>query len=336
MRRWAPTSRRSRTALRTWTGTAYADLGDHPGRARRPGGARRAALPRRRRTRRSACSRWASTRPCSPPRSRPAGGTRCASGPGRCRRSPWCAPAGRSRRSSCCAATGSCWPTSWASTRGRRCGPWRRRCCGSRRPSAPGCAPRFARRRRRGTAAVTAPPSRQGATATDADAGRAAPERIRHPASATASRHRWAVHRRAGRWSAARPSAPSWPRCWRRGGGHARGRARGRRPGHREDAPRRRRARGGRPGGVVSAVGRCSQDDGAPPLWPWYALLDGLGIDRPTELERAADGRGRRPRARLRGAGRPRPRRAGAGPRRNRSCSSSRTCTGPTPAPCEP
>ncbi len=38
---------------------------------------------------------------------------------------------------------------------------------------------------------------------------------------------------------------------------------------------------------VVSAVGRCSQDDGAPPLWPWYALLDGLGIDRPSELARA-------------------------------------------------
>ena len=42
--------------------------------------------------------------------------------------------------------------------------------------------------------------------------------------------------------------------------------------------------------GVVSAVGRCSQDDGAPPLWPWYALLDGLGIERPAELDRAADG----------------------------------------------
>lgn len=38
--------------------------------------------------------------------------------------------------------------------------------------------------------------------------------------------------------------------------------------------------------GAVPAVGRCSQDDGAPPLWPWYALLDGLGIERPTELAR--------------------------------------------------
>ena len=29
-RRWPPTSRRSRQSLRAWTGTAYADLGDHP------------------------------------------------------------------------------------------------------------------------------------------------------------------------------------------------------------------------------------------------------------------------------------------------------------------
>lgn len=38
--------------------------------------------------------------------------------------------------------------------------------------------------------------------------------------------------------------------------------------------------------GMATAVGRCSQDDGAPPLWPWYALLEGLGIDRPPELDR--------------------------------------------------
>jgi DNA-binding SARP family transcriptional activator len=44
-------------------------------------------------------------------------------------------------------------------------------------------------------------------------------------------------------------------------------------------------------GGVTAAVGRCSQDDGAPPLWPWYALLDGLGIEPPAALTRAdADG----------------------------------------------
>ena len=34
---------------------------------------------------------------------------------------------------------------------------------------------------------------------------------------------------------------------------------------------------------VAAVVGRCSQDDGAPPLWPWLALLDGLAGD-------AADG----------------------------------------------
>ena len=42
--------------------------------------------------------------------------------------------------------------------------------------------------------------------------------------------------------------------------------------------------------GVRAAVGRCSQDDGAPPLWPWLALLDGLGIERPPELERTEGG----------------------------------------------
>ena len=25
-------------------------------------------------------------------------------------------------------------------------------------------------------------------------------------------------------------------------------------------------------------VGRCSQDDGAPPLWPWRTVLDGIGM----------------------------------------------------------
>ncbi|MFC5176498.1 BTAD domain-containing putative transcriptional regulator [Nocardioides taihuensis] len=31
--------------------------------------------------------------------------------------------------------------------------------------------------------------------------------------------------------------------------------------------------------GVRVGVGRCSQDDGAPPLWPWRAVLEGLGLD---------------------------------------------------------
>ncbi|HEX6888899.1 MAG TPA: BTAD domain-containing putative transcriptional regulator, partial [Candidatus Nanopelagicales bacterium] len=38
--------------------------------------------------------------------------------------------------------------------------------------------------------------------------------------------------------------------------------------------------------GMLWAVGRCSQDDGAPPLWPWYALLDGLGVEQPAALAR--------------------------------------------------
>lgn len=29
--------------------------------------------------------------------------------------------------------------------------------------------------------------------------------------------------------------------------------------------------------GMLALVGRCSQDDGAPPLWPWRAVLEGLG-----------------------------------------------------------
>jgi DNA-binding SARP family transcriptional activator len=30
-------------------------------------------------------------------------------------------------------------------------------------------------------------------------------------------------------------------------------------------------------------VGRCSQDEGAPPLWPWAGVLEGLGLPLPTE-----------------------------------------------------
>ena len=33
--------------------------------------------------------------------------------------------------------------------------------------------------------------------------------------------------------------------------------------------------------GARVLVGRCSQDDGAPPLWPWRAVLAGLGIEPP-------------------------------------------------------
>lgn len=33
--------------------------------------------------------------------------------------------------------------------------------------------------------------------------------------------------------------------------------------------------------GAQVLVGRCSQDDGAPPLWPWRAVLTGLGVEPP-------------------------------------------------------
>ncbi len=39
--------------------------------------------------------------------------------------------------------------------------------------------------------------------------------------------------------------------------------------------------------GVRLLVGRCSQDDGAPPLWPWQQVLHGL--DRELEVEHSAD-----------------------------------------------
>lgn len=44
--------------------------------------------------------------------------------------------------------------------------------------------------------------------------------------------------------------------------------------------------------GVTVLLGRCSQDDGAPPLWPWRQVLRGLGRDLPDE-EPDDDGGGR-------------------------------------------
>ena len=41
--------------------------------------------------------------------------------------------------------------------------------------------------------------------------------------------------------------------------------------------------------GFTVAVARCSQDEGAPPLWPWYRILHALGIDRPSALTRSPD-----------------------------------------------
>ncbi len=43
--------------------------------------------------------------------------------------------------------------------------------------------------------------------------------------------------------------------------------------------------------GLRVLVGRCSQDDGAPPLWPWKTVLDGLGASLLDE-EESAEGEG--------------------------------------------
>ena len=37
-----------------------------------------------------------------------------------------------------------------------------------------------------------------------------------------------------------------------------------------------------RAAGFTVLIGRCSQDDGAPPLWPWASVLDGLGAELPS------------------------------------------------------
>ncbi len=173
--RWAPTSRRWRrrcapgperpTPTSVTTRTCW-----------RTGPRSTSCGPPHRRTPPWACSRSASTRPCSLPPSRPGGGTRCASAPGRSRRWRWCAPGGRSRRSTCCAATASCSPTSSASTPGRRCGHSRRPCCASRRPWARGFVPRSAAR-----PTATATPSAAGAHAAPGTASGAAPTHPRDP-----------------------------------------------------------------------------------------------------------------------------------------------------------
>jgi DNA-binding SARP family transcriptional activator len=36
--------------------------------------------------------------------------------------------------------------------------------------------------------------------------------------------------------------------------------------------------------GVAVAVGRCSQDEGAPPLWPWRSVLAAVGAELPTDV----------------------------------------------------
>ncbi|WP_157581671.1 AfsR/SARP family transcriptional regulator [Phycicoccus sp. Soil803] len=45
--------------------------------------------------------------------------------------------------------------------------------------------------------------------------------------------------------------------------------------------------------GATVLLGRCSQDDGAPPLWPWQQVLRALGRELPEETEGDEDGGGR-------------------------------------------
>lgn len=44
--------------------------------------------------------------------------------------------------------------------------------------------------------------------------------------------------------------------------------------------------------GAQVVVGRCTQDEGAPPLWPWKAVLDGLGADLLATVQDAGGGSG--------------------------------------------
>ena len=216
---------------------------------------------------------------------------------------------------------------------GRRCARSRRPCCGSRPCSAPGCG------RRRRPRARRADPASGGSTVRGADlradagigAATAATPAARTGRSTAAPATSWAMVGRERRASRGHRGAG---RRRRRDAGC---RARRRRPGHRQDPARGHRARRRAHGWDWSpAVGRCSQDDGAPPLWPWYALLDGLGVERPAELARADDGTDEWDRSARSPCRTPWPGRCASGPRTRPCCSSSRTCTGPTPAPCAP
>ena len=124
-----------------------------------------------------------------------------------------------------------------------------------------------------------------------------------------------------------RDRAPPAARCWSASPGSAR-------PGCSDDLERR-----GRPTRAIQvAAGTCSQDDGAPPLWPWLGRAP-LPRTRPAtwpgsrptpSRRRASRGRARpsRPADRIAQAaarGRPSP---------GRSSSCWTTCTGPTTRPC--
>ena len=137
-----------------------------------------------------------------------------------------------------------------------------------------------------------------------------------------------------GRWWAATTTSP----CWR----PPLAAAEAGRPsyavltgdaGHRQD-PAGRRAGAAGPGARAPRVlvGRCSQDDGAPPLWPWKsgARRDRRGEPRPTPAGGDGGGRGRP----VPGLGADHPGGPGRGRARSRPWWCSTTCTGPTPRRC--
>ena len=212
----------------------------------------------------------------------------------RCR-SPGRRPRGAARRPR------PSWSRTPASTRSPELAPWRRRSC-ARHPALdrPADEPRRRPPRRRST--PRSAPGRQPPG--DPTVGRQASARCCRP---VLDRPR-AGPSPAGRWSGNRASArPGWSPTW----------------------PTRRGEQG-----FAVAWGRCSQDDGAPPLWPWRAVLEAPGRERgPDDVIRRS--RRSRPQQvafadwdrivrRVRAA-------AGVTPAAGRC---SRTCTGPTRPPC--
>ena len=305
---------------------------------------------RPRRTAPSASSPSGSTPASSPPPSRPPRAPPCASGRGHSTRSRWLGRGGRQRRSTRSARCAASLPTSSASTPAGAAGP---------RVRGPAAAPVLSAWLR-----LVAPASRI--------------RLCRMPVR----RALWSVPSPRGEWRPRRAAVARLPGAGCRGdprtrrgahvlgdrgpgagGGGARRRARwGRRrdavvrrarggAGHRQDEACRRPCCRAADRDVVAVVGRCSQDDGAPPLWPWLALLAGLAGDA-ADGDDATPGRaavtearascdrptGRAPTApsgRSPCASRWRGRCAGA--RSRCRCGSLwRTCTGPTPSPCGP
>ena len=229
-----------------------------PRRRRRP--RRAGAGPRRRRgaaARGAPRPRRARQRARRPPRASSAA-TRCASGSGRSTRSPSSAAAGRPTRSPPSAPSAACSPRSSASTPAPSSACSSRRCW-SRRPALalPASFNRTAGARS-GAGSAHEPFDR-----TIVRARPPAPRSAATP-SGRPSTPCWTGRRRGSRrcrWWGSRASAS---RCWSTASPSGRGRA-----------------------GMQVAVGRCSADDGAPPLWPWRSVLTDL--DRLSEVTAPAD-----------------------------------------------